>query len=160
MVTWEVITEQIRFKQREEQLASAQLAAKRDLEEKVNALMRVVQSAAAGDLTQDVAVAGDDDLGRLAAGMRKMLGDLRNVIGEVIEASSQQTEGARTIDVGDRMVLPGLVDTHAHMRDPGFTHKEDWEHGSRAALRPIRRFADPRTRSLIDPLSSVPGVWS
>ena len=29
--------------------------------------------------------------------MRKMLADLRNVIGEVIEASSQQNEGARTI---------------------------------------------------------------
>jgi dihydroorotase (multifunctional complex type) len=37
------------------------------------------------------------------------------------------------LDVGDAVVLPGLVDTHAHMRDPGFTHKEDWAHGSRAA---------------------------
>ena len=41
---------------------------------------------------------------------------------------------ARTIDAFDLVVLPGLVDTHAHMRDPGFTHKEDWTHGSRAAL--------------------------
>jgi dihydroorotase (multifunctional complex type) len=37
------------------------------------------------------------------------------------------------LDAGDAVVLPGLVDTHAHMRDPGFTHKEDWAHGSRAA---------------------------
>ena len=40
----------------------------------------------------------------------------------------------RAIDVGSRLVLPGLVDTHAHFRDPGFTHKEDWAHGSAAAL--------------------------
>lgn len=40
---------------------------------------------------------------------------------------------AEVLDVGARLVLPGLVDTHAHMRDPGFTHKEDWTHGSRAA---------------------------
>ncbi|MFE7133116.1 dihydroorotase family protein [Streptomyces sp. NPDC057638] len=32
-------------------------------------------------------------------------------------------------------VLPGLIDTHVHFRTPGLTHKEDWEHGSRAAVR-------------------------
>lgn len=42
-------------------------------------------------------------------------------------------DGPGSLDVGDRAVIPGLVDTHAHMRDPGFTHKEDWAHGSRAA---------------------------
>ena len=41
--------------------------------------------------------------------------------------------GPGSLDVGDRAVIPGLVDTHAHLRDPGFTHKEDWAHGSRAA---------------------------
>ena len=31
-------------------------------------------------------------------------------------------------------MLPGLVDTHAHIREPGFTDKEDWVHGTAAAL--------------------------
>ena len=30
--------------------------------------------------------------------------------------------------------LPGLVDVHTHMRDPGQTHKEDWSSGTAAAL--------------------------
>ncbi len=30
--------------------------------------------------------------------------------------------------------LPGLVDVHVHMRDPGATHKEDWDTGTAAAL--------------------------
>lgn len=30
--------------------------------------------------------------------------------------------------------LPGLVDVHTHMRDPGQTHKEDWASGTAAAL--------------------------
>ena len=30
--------------------------------------------------------------------------------------------------------LPGLIDPHVHMREPGQTHKEDWESGSAAAL--------------------------
>lgn len=41
--------------------------------------------------------------------------------------------GEREIDVGDKTVIPGLVDTHIHLRDPGFTHKEDFETGTRAA---------------------------
>jgi len=39
----------------------------------------------------------------------------------------------QTLEMGARPVLPGLVDTHSHFRDPGYTHKEDWETGSRAA---------------------------
>ena len=30
--------------------------------------------------------------------------------------------------------LPGLVDPHVHMREPGGTHKEDWDSGTAAAL--------------------------
>jgi carbamoyl-phosphate synthase/aspartate carbamoyltransferase/dihydroorotase len=30
--------------------------------------------------------------------------------------------------------LPGLIDVHTHMRDPGETHKEDWASGTAAAL--------------------------
>ncbi len=32
------------------------------------------------------------------------------------------------------MRLPGLIDPHVHMREPGATHKEDWATGSAAAL--------------------------
>jgi dihydroorotase (multifunctional complex type) len=39
----------------------------------------------------------------------------------------------RTIDAGTGCVIPGLVDTHAHFRDPGYTHKEDITAGTRAA---------------------------
>lgn len=34
-----------------------------------------------------------------------------------------------------RMVrLPGLIDVHVHMREPGATHKEDFSSGTAAAL--------------------------
>lgn len=32
------------------------------------------------------------------------------------------------------MKLPGLIDPHVHMREPGATHKEDWDTGTAAAL--------------------------
>src|SRR5690606_30737799 len=39
----------------------------------------------------------------------------------------------KVVDAGDRPVIPGLIDTHAHFRDPGYTHKEDYYHGTIAA---------------------------
>ncbi len=97
MVSWSVVTEQVAAQQREIELHAAQDEARELLEKKVNQLMRVVTAAADGDLTSRIEDCGDDDLGRLAAGMRKMMEDLRHVISQVIEAANQQTDGARTI---------------------------------------------------------------
>jgi carbamoyl-phosphate synthase/aspartate carbamoyltransferase/dihydroorotase len=33
-----------------------------------------------------------------------------------------------------KLELPGLIDAHVHLRDPGSTHKEDWHTGTCAAL--------------------------
>jgi dihydroorotase len=37
------------------------------------------------------------------------------------------------IDAGGKLVLPGLVDAHCHLRDPGFEYKEDIESGTKSA---------------------------
>jgi methyl-accepting chemotaxis protein len=97
MINWEVITESERSKEREAQLQDEQQAVRQELERKVNLLMQVVTAAAEGDLTAECDVTGDDDMGRLAGGMRKMFADLRDVIGQVVDAANQQNEGARTI---------------------------------------------------------------
>ncbi len=39
------------------------------------------------------------------------------------------------IDAAGLVVAPGLVDTHVHFRDPGFTYKEDIETGAKAAAK-------------------------
>ena len=47
--------------------------------------------------------------------------------------SDLDVSAARTIDAGDRPVIPGLIDTHCHFRDPGYTYKEDFYSGTVAA---------------------------
>lgn len=41
----------------------------------------------------------------------------------------------QTYQVGARMIkLPGLIDPHVHLREPGATYKEDWDSGTKAGL--------------------------
>lgn len=43
------------------------------------------------------------------------------------------SEGAEILDVSGMIVMPGLIDMHVHLREPGFKEKEDIESGSAAA---------------------------
>ena len=62
------------------------------------------------------------DIG-LNAGRIAAIGDL-----------SQASAGER-IDCTGLHILPGVVDTQVHFREPGAVHKEDLESGSRAAVK-------------------------
>ena len=43
-------------------------------------------------------------------------------------------EDAEVIDAGGHLVVPGLVDMHCHLREPGFEYKEDIASGSKSAV--------------------------
>jgi methyl-accepting chemotaxis protein len=70
---------------------------KRDLEAKVNQLMKVATAAAQGDLTTNVEIRGEDDMGRLGAALAEMMSDLKHVISQVIESANQFAEGSRVV---------------------------------------------------------------
>lgn len=58
----------------------------------------------------------------------------------------------KEIDARGCYVMPGLIDLHVHLRDPGLTHKEDVASGSRAAARGgfTTILAMPNTKPVID----------
>ncbi|MEI8213957.1 MAG: methyl-accepting chemotaxis protein [Planctomycetota bacterium] len=91
---------EFRAQEREEAIQQQQTNDKLDLENKVNTLSIIVDAASRGDLTQQVEVKGNDNMGRLASSLSNMIGDLRTIIGEVMAAAQQQNEGARTIAEG------------------------------------------------------------
>src|ERR1700693_4002289 len=58
--------------------------------------------------------------------------------------------GADLLDVGDAVVMPGVVDSHVHINEPGRTEWEGFETGTRAAA------AGGVTTILDMPLNSIP----
>lgn len=55
--------------------------------------------------------------------------------GKIAAISSEELGGGADIitDAAGKFVMPGLIDTHVHSRDPGATHKEDFHHSTQAA---------------------------
>ena len=51
----------------------------------------------------------------------------------VLPYDAPVAEGARLEDLGDDVLLPGLVDTHVHVNDPGRTEWEGFWTATRAA---------------------------
>jgi dihydroorotase len=58
------------------------------------------------------------------------------IIGETIAAIGDlsQASAGQVIDCAGLHILPGVIDSQVHFREPGPTHKEDLETGSRAAV--------------------------
>jgi dihydroorotase len=53
--------------------------------------------------------------------------------GKIVSIKSGSINAEKTIDIGGNVLLPGLIDAHVHMRDPGFTYKEDFRTGTLSA---------------------------
>ena len=72
--------------------------------------------------------------------------------GRIVEVTGYGSgpAGVRAVDAGGLTVLPGLVDTHVHINDPGRADWEGFDHATRAA-------AAGGVTTLVDmPLNSVP----
>jgi dihydroorotase len=54
--------------------------------------------------------------------------------GLIATVKKQGLRGARTVRAGSALVFPGFIDSHAHLREPGWEHKEDFRTGTTAAI--------------------------
>lgn len=66
--------------------------------------------------------------GNLAAGIA-----VKDGIIVAVEEDRYLPPAAETIDARGLFILPGVIDCHVHLRDPGDTDKEDWTSGTAAA---------------------------
>ena len=63
-------------------------------------------------------------------------GEIIQKISENIDESRfENNENTKIIDIEEKLVMPGVIDVHTHMREPGITYKEDFTTGSRACAK-------------------------
>jgi methyl-accepting chemotaxis protein len=74
---------------------------------KVEELLKAVGRAAAGELTVEIPVRGTEPIDLLADGMRKMVGDLRGVIGKVVGSAVAFTTNSKEIAERSNTVATG-----------------------------------------------------
>lgn len=75
------------------------------------------------------------------------------IIAELVDAGSQGKANAdKIIDADGKLVTPGFIDMHVHLREPGYEHKETIETGSRSAAKGgfTTIACMPNTRPVID----------
>lgn len=96
-LTWELITDKIKMEEQIKENMEREKAKAEELQAKVKDMLDVVEKAAQGDLTNQVSVSGQDDMGQLGQGIQKMFDDLKGVISQVIEAANQFGENAQAI---------------------------------------------------------------
>lgn len=71
--------------------------------------------------------------GRSFAGYVAIDGELISKVGEGKPEAALLERATTAIDGRGHLLLPGVIDTHVHFRDPGLTHKADIATESRAA---------------------------
>ncbi|HUW78147.1 MAG TPA: dihydroorotase [Candidatus Nanopelagicaceae bacterium] len=79
------------------------------------------------------------------------------VIAEISEPDKRlKVTGAKTVDGGGLIALPGLVDLHTHLREPGREDAETVESGTRAAA--LGGFTAVHAMANTDPVADTAGV--
>jgi dihydropyrimidinase/allantoinase len=71
--------------------------------------------------------------GRICTSYGTFYGNIGVEDGKIACISKTHMDAERTIDAEGLLILPGAVDVHYHCRDPGYTYREDFETGTRAA---------------------------
>ena len=60
---------------------------------------------------------------------------IKKISENIDESRFKNNKNVRIIDVEEKLIMPGVIDVHTHMREPGITYKEDFTTGSRACAK-------------------------
>lgn len=87
MVTWELITEKLATEKKIQDASERERQQAEDLQDKVEAILQVVNAAAQGDLTQAMPVTGSDAIGKMGQGLARFFGNLHTNVVKISQSA-------------------------------------------------------------------------
>ncbi len=97
MVTWDFITERLALEEERRAASEREREEARVLQTKVDDMLEVVRSAADGDLTHDVFVAGEDAIGQMGEGLRDFMRGLRDNLRVIRDNGARVNEASNAL---------------------------------------------------------------
>ncbi|MEA2096385.1 MAG: dihydroorotase family protein [Candidatus Cloacimonadota bacterium] len=71
---------------------------------------------------------------KLIEGLRDIIIKDDKIVNVYSSCKKRETDFDQVIDIKNKLVIPGMIDAHVHVRDLKQNEKEDWNSGSHAAL--------------------------
>lgn len=83
MVSWDIVTQRVTNEKVANEATEREQEAARNLQEKVDSILEVVEAASEGDLTHTVTVNGEDAIGQMGSGLSKLLTNFKSNISQI-----------------------------------------------------------------------------
>ena len=83
----------------------------------VGSLVRVANVAASGDLTSDIDVKSGDEIGKLAAAFKTMVGEMRELVRQIMEKSSALSASSQQLNSSAQQTSAGASENAATMTE-------------------------------------------
>jgi len=89
MVAWGIVTERVNNEKTAQEATKREQEVAHALQQKVDSMLVVVDSAAQGDLTNAIEVKGEDAIGKMGEGLDKFLTDMRGNVSSIAEVAKK-----------------------------------------------------------------------
>jgi len=111
IVCWDCVTEKLEADQKLNEAAERERQQAETLGNKVDEILGVVDSAARGDLTRQIAVSGDDAIGKLGARLGQFFEDMRGNIQSIKENAVTLAGASEELSVNGREMINNADET-------------------------------------------------
>ncbi len=113
MVSWSVITERLAAEQKTREMQEREQEQAKELQEKVDSILIVVDAATEGDLTQNISVRGEDAIGLLGEGLSRFFTNLQDIIGKIGQTAVTVGSSAEELSSTSQLLAGGAEETSA-----------------------------------------------
>ncbi len=113
LVDWSIVTEQVKMEENARIMAEREKQQAEELKQKVDSLLVVVGAAADGDLTSQITFDGEDAIGQMAAGLDKLLANLRGDISKISETAQLLSSSSEELSATSQQMGANAEETSA-----------------------------------------------